>query len=236
MSATVPLPKRAGQTIVLALSLLVAGCAAGAGAAPPQLSIVGDQTKGSGGNVPAAVPSSQPISGGGNVPAPRDDARIVRTGTLQLQVADVARAVDQARTSIIGVGGYISASHQSNTDAGIVATITYRIPVDRWEAALKGLRGLAKKVLNEETEAVEVTGQVGDLEARIRNLQASERALQGIAAQATAIKDVLAVQTELSNVRGQIEQLQAQRNDLVDRAALGTLAVTFGVELVAVVE
>ena len=50
-----------------------------------------------------------------------------------------------------------------------------------------------------------MTGQVVDLEARIRNLRASETALQGIAAKAIKISDVLEVQAQLTAVRGEIE-------------------------------
>jgi len=223
------------RALIVALGLLAAACggtAAGPGGAG--LAPVGEAGDDSGA-APPAEPSALP-QGGSGAQAPRDDAKIVRTGTMQLQVKDVVKAVDAARTAVVDGGGYISASRQSSTEDGVVATVTYRIPVDRWEQTLNQLRGLSIKVLDEQTDAVEVTGQVVDLEARIRNLQSSEHAMQGIAEQATAIKDVLAVQAELTRLRGEIEQLQAQRNDLTDRAALGTMAVTFGVEVVAVTE
>jgi uncharacterized protein DUF4349 len=219
--------------LIVALGLLAIACGATGAAPNGVLSPVGGAVDEAAGPAPGN-PSAEPQSGGGQ--APRDDAKIVRTGTMQLQVKDVIKAVDAARTAVVDGGGYISASRQSSTEDGVVATVTYRIPVDRWEQTLNQLRGLSIKVLDEQTDAVEVTGQVVDLEARIRNLQASEHAMQGIAEQATAIKDVLAVQAELTRLRGEIEQLQAQRNDLTDRAALGTLAVTFGVEVVAVAE
>ena len=72
-----------------------------------------------------------------------------------------------------------------------------------------------------------MTGQVVDLEARIKNLQASEIALQGIAERATKISDVLEVQAQLTDVRGQIEQLTAQLKDLNDRAGYATLTARF---------
>ena len=237
MSAHVQFPGRGrGWTIGLFLGLifLVAACGGGTalqGAPGPNLSVVG-----AGVGSPSEGANPQPAVGG-DAPAARDDARIIRTGNMQLQVKDVSKAIDAARTAVTDLGGYISASRQSTADDGsVVAEITYRIPVAQWEKTLAGLRGLALKVLGEQTEAIEVTGQVIDLDARIRNLQASERALQGIAERATAIKDVLEVQSQLTEVRGQIEQLTAQKGDLVDRAALGTMAVTFGVAVVAVTE
>jgi hypothetical protein len=44
---------------------------------------------------------------------------------------------------------------------------------------------------------------------------------------ATTIKDVLAVQDKLGDVRGQIEQLVAEKAQLEGRAAFGTLTVIF---------
>jgi len=46
-------------------------------------------------------------------------------------------------------------------------------------------------------------------------------------ARATAIPDVIAVETQLSDTQGQIEQLTAQRDHLADLAAMSTLTVTF---------
>jgi hypothetical protein len=223
--------------LIVAFGLLAAACG-GAAAPGGALSPVGDAAdeQGLGAN-PRTEPSVAPQPEAGNgAPAIRDDAKIVRTGTMQLQVKDVVAAVDAARAAVVEIGGYVSASRQASTEDGVVATVTYRIPVDRWEQTLGAFRNLSIKVLDEQTEAVEVTGQVIDLDARIRNLQASERAMQGIAEQATVIKDVLSVQAELTRLRGEIEQLTAQKNELTDRAALGTMAVTFGVEVVAVTE
>ena len=189
---------------------------------------------------PALAP---PVAGGNRVDATgqaigtRDDAKIIRTGTMDLEVRDVPTAVRAARDAMVGIGGYVGASNTGNQGDRPTAEITYRIPADRWEAALDTLRSLdgqTTKVVAEHTEAVEVTAQVVDLEARIRNLQASEVALQGIAAKATKVSDVLEVEARLTEVRGQIEQLTAQLKDLNDRAGFATLAVRFNVPLVAV--
>jgi hypothetical protein len=136
----------------------------------------------------------------------------------------------------VGLGGYVSGSQQSSGGEHKIASVTYRIPADRWDDALDALKGLATKVVSEQTQAVEVTGQVLDLGARIDNLRASERALQEIMSRATKISDVLEVQSRLSEVRGQIEQLATQKAHLEDEAAFGSLTVTFDVPVVPVQE
>lgn len=174
-----------------------------------------------------------------NPPGAVDDAKIIRTGTMDLEVTDVAKAIRAARDVVAGAGGYIGASSTGSNGDQPYAEITYRIPVDRWEDALddlRGLNGIATKVVAEQTQAVDVTGQYVDLEARIRNLRASETALLAIAEKATRVSDILEVQAQITSVRGQIEQLEAQRNDLGDRTSYGTLTVTFQLPAVAAIE
>ncbi|MEO5884359.1 MAG: DUF4349 domain-containing protein [Candidatus Limnocylindrales bacterium] len=232
---------------LIVFTLVVAACAGGA--SQQILSTVGAPVGGQGQTVedgsgaeaaasaaPAAAPG-EGNGGGDGVGAPVDDARIIRTGTIDLEVGDVGTALTTARNAIRTMGGYIGASTTQNDGDTPIASVTYRIPADRWEDALDLLRAISgpgTKVVSERTEAVEVTGQVVDLNARIKNLRASEASLQEIAGQATKIADVLQVQDQLTNVRGQIEQLTAALKDLEDRSAYATLTASFRVPIVAV--
>ena len=127
-----------------------------------------------------------------------------------------------------------AASQEANDGDRSVATITYRIPATRWDDAISDLRGLATKVVVRADEATEVGGQIVDLEARIRNLRASEASLQEIAKGTGKVSDLLEVEAQLTQVRGQIEQLEGQRAQLEDQVAYGTLVTTFGLEVVQV--
>ena len=237
---------RPNRSSIIRMSLLAVALVvivACGGAASQRLSPVGNAVTppdefGGGQAAPAAsaAPSGAPVPVDqvGNLV---DDAKIVRTGTIELQVADVPAALLAARDGVRRMGGYIGASQTENVDDRPVATITYRVPVDRWEDALDLLRGIAgpsTKVLNETTNAVEVTGAVVDLEARIKNLRASEVALQDISAKAARVTDVLEVQAQLTAVRGQIEQLTAQLTAIEDQASYATLTAGFSTPVVAV--
>lgn len=160
----------------------------------------------------------------------RPDLLIIKTGTLALQVGGIDDALAAASTKIAALGGYVSGSDRSGDGDSQTATETYRIPAAQWDAALVALRGLAGKVLGEQTQTQDVTGDVLDLGARITNLQATEAALQAIMAKATKISDVLAVQQQLTDVRGQIEQLTTQKKHLEGQAAFSTLTVTYSLK------
>lgn len=156
-----------------------------------------------------------------------DTTQIVKTGQMTLEVTDFDGAINQAETIIAGMGGLVDQSNRSGTGDEAVASITFRFPVAKWDAALPALRKIGSKVLYEQTSSTDVTSQVIDLNARLDNLKATEAALQAIMARATAIPDVIAVELQLSDTQGQIEQLTAQRDHLANLAAMSTLTVTF---------
>ncbi len=247
------LTRRRRLRALAALALVVLVVAACAGAASPLAPALpgpaGNETSGEGpypvatggatnGRDESGGGSGESVGGGGvgQAPAPVDEAKIVRTGSLDLQVTDLAAALSRAHAAIAGLGGYVGQSKETNDGDRSTAVVTYRIPAARWDDAITALRGLATKVVSEQTDAVEVTGQLIDLAARIDNLQASERALQAILEKATKVQDILDVEARLSDVRGQIEQLQAQQAHLADQAALGTLTVSYTLPVVATVE
>jgi hypothetical protein len=222
---------------LLAVGIVVAACSGAASA--PQLSTVGSAV---GGGQPAATAAPALGSGTDSNPGPlggdpnsvleasRLDLQIIKTGTMTLQVASVPDALTTAAAKISALGGYVSGSQQSGDGDSVSASVTYRIPSDRWTDALAAMRSLGIKVVDEKTDTQDVTGQVVDLGARITNLQATERALQEIMTKATKISDVLAVQAELTKVRGDIEQATGEKQHLTEQAAFSTLTVGFGLK------
>ncbi len=222
-----------GAAFVIVAVAACSGSATGAAApAPPQElrpaasfalpapGTVKDQS----GSAAASGADGQPLAG----LAAAADTYIVRTGSIIIEVAKIDDALLQVRTAIAGLGGYVSDSDQANQGDQVAASITYRVPVARWQDALDAVGKIATKVDSSKTNAVEITGQVLDLGARIDNLRTTETALQAIMSRATKISDVLDVESKLSDVQGQIEQLSTQQAHLKDQASLATLTVQFG--------
>jgi hypothetical protein len=174
----------------------------------------------------AADASGSIATGGGTLPDVGGPL-IVRTGQLDLRVADLDAAVSAAERAVAAVGGYVAGSQRSGDGDQATASVIFRVPAARWTDALVALRAIGTKVLGEQTSSQEVTAQVVDLDARLANLRVTETALQGIMDRATKIPDVLAVQEQLTSIRGQIEELTAEQRTLENQAALATLTVTF---------
>src|SRR5450759_1970981 len=175
-------------------------------------------------------------AGNGGVPAAPDQpaqlttieaAQIVKTGALSLEVADIDQSTTLAKAAVSGLGGSVSQSNRAGSGDYLTASITFRVPSARWDDTLTALHKLGSKILSEETNSTDVTSQVVDLDARLDNLKRTEAALQAIMNKAVLMADVLAVQNQLTQTQGQIEQLTAQRDHLTNQAAMSTLTVTF---------
>ena len=163
-----------------------------------------------------------------------DDARIVRTATLELEVPDMAAALLSARSAIQGLGGYVSGSDAYDQGESRWASVTYRVPVERFGEAVDALRGRGRP-RRSRSHAVDRGHRPGHgprrphrQPARLRGGAGGDHGPRG------RIEDVLAVQMRLEDVRGQIEQLEAQRAHLADQAALSTLTVSWYTPVAAV--
>jgi len=154
----------------------------------------------------------------------QDARQIVKTGEVTLEVDNVANALGRVRAMAVELGGYVGGAQAGTLDQS--ATLTLRIPAARFDDALTRLHEIGSKVLIESTREEDVTAAVVDLQARLKNLQASEVQYRVLVAKATKIEDILAVQSRLDDVQGQIEQLSAQLKQLSNQADLSTLTVT----------
>lgn len=226
------IPRPIGLLLVLVIAAVLAACGAGAGALQ-----VGDDLAGNpagegrrdadGAQAPGGeAPGEAPGEGTGNGVAFEDlaDRQIVKTGEMTLEVESVGSAVGAVRAMALQLGGYVGGSQAGTADDS--ATLTLRIPAPRFDDALQRLREMDAEVTAEATREQDVTGSVVDLEARIRNLEASEIQYRALLDRASRIEDILTIQARLDEVRGQIEQLQAQLEQLSELASLATLTVT----------
>lgn len=110
------------------------------------------------------------------------------------------------------------------------ATVTVRVPEEKFDEALQTLKNEAIKVTSERTSGQDVTEEYTDLQSRLKNLEATEAQLLKIMERAGEIKDVLAVQTELTRTRGQIETTKGRIKFLEGSANLSRITAHFSTE------
>jgi len=110
------------------------------------------------------------------------------------------------------------------------ASITIRVPAERFDEAIKRIRSESEQdPQNETINSQDITSEYTDLESRLRNLEAAEAQLTEIMGSATKTEDVLSVYNELVRVREQIEVNKGQMKYYEQSVALSSIST----ELVA---
>ncbi|HWX93531.1 MAG TPA: DUF4349 domain-containing protein [Terriglobales bacterium] len=178
----------------------------------------------------AALNSAAPAASG-KAQTVSADRKMVRTGALELIVTSPADAAEQIRLMAESMGGYLEAGQIGGTKEAPTAVLTVRVPATRFEDAKAGIRKLAARVENEKTDAQDVTRQYVDMEARLRNLRAEEAQYLAIMKGAYKVDDLIEVSQKVGEVRGEIEQQQAEFQTLSKQVE--TVAITVSLRAVA---
>lgn len=174
-----------------------------------------------------------------DVAADTVDRLIIRNKTVRLEVEKVDEAISALENLASKHDGIITAMQVATDDetpiyrydeisysdgAALRGYVTVRVPVDKYEAFLEGVGGIGT-VLYQAESAEDVTQQHVDMIARIENLRAEEVRLREFFDAANKVEEMLAIERELSRVRGEIESLDAQVKYLERQAAMATVTI-----------
>lgn len=159
-------------------------------------------------------------------PAPAKSPMIARSGDLSIGVKNF----DQARANLEDIlkrhQGYIG-TLKLGTPSGEGRSLeaALRVPSGDLEAVMAEVKKLGR-VEAESQQGEEVTQQYVDLDARLNNARNTEKFLTAMMSQSGAkLADLLKVEQEIARVRGDIEQMEAERKALVGRVDFATLNV-----------
>jgi hypothetical protein len=156
--------------------------------------------------------------------APEDFQRkVIRTGALAVRVDSVEEAETKVTDYVDSLRGYIeNASSQNLNGTTPSMTMVVRIPQSKYSEAMATFEKLGTR-LSKDSQASDVTQQVVDLDARLKNLRTQEETYRAILRSANKVGEIVDVQERISAIRGEIESMQAQRDALSKLAALATI-------------
>jgi hypothetical protein len=151
---------------------------------------------------------------------------IIRTGSMTLVVEDVAAAIEQITRLSATYEGYVVSSNSWQDRNRMVGNIAIRVAAGHFDDAIRALRDMAEEVKSESTSGQDVTEEYVDLSAKLRNLEAAEAQLLKLMEQAGEVSDILEVQRELVETRGDIEQTKGRMQYLEQSSSMSYLEIT----------
>ncbi len=189
-------------TVLILVLVLVAGCA-GKKVAVPTAPAPPAVTK-------DYITGMEPVAVRVESGAVGIDRRVIKTGYITLEVADIAAAMSQVAAVAKEMTGYVVSSSKQGYGDETLGRISIRVPAERFDEAFDRLRKLAINVPKESTQSQDITEEYTDLKARLRNLEATEAQYLELLKKAETVEDALKVYQHLSIVRGEIERVKGR--------------------------
>jgi uncharacterized protein DUF4349 len=156
--------------------------------------------------------------------------KIIYKAQVEVIVEDFEKAsADLLRLVKERPGAYVAGSDVQGTPGSPrVGVWTVRVPVDHFDAFLVAVGALGE-LRHSNTDSQDITDAYYDLQAHIKNDEVREKGLQKLyleRASGSKLEDLLAVDRELSAVRGKIDAQKGQMQRWDKETALATAVVT----------
>lgn len=217
------------MTFMLAItSLVICGCA---GQAAPQSHDI------------SAMPTVAPLQNEGF--ASIDDSKvsdeaasqikmlqhIIREGELRFETADRVKTRQEILAFVETHKGYLSddSEHRSShqLDPQVEQLIVIRVPPANFAGLLEDVSRGVQRFDVRNIQAIDVTEQFVDTEARLRARKETENRYRELLKQANTVEDVLKIEQQIDKLRTEIESTEGHLRLLQDRESFSTLRITF---------
>jgi hypothetical protein len=159
--------------------------------------------------------------------SPAQATQLIKTAGMRLSVRSIDQTLTEIRNIVKQSQGaiYNFDDLRGNANDRRSASLEIKVPQASLDSTLESLSKLGN-VINTQVKSEDVTTQIVDAEARLKNLRQQEAMTQKIMERSGSVKDILAVSKELASVREQIERLDAQVKNLKSQVALSTITLS----------
>lgn len=185
---------------------------------------------------PALADSLQPVSlkdaDSANAASQAFERKIIRNANLSVEVTsptEVQRkivSIAETHQGFVVTSEAIQRTDQDTTKPLTTVNLAVRVPAAQFNQTMEEIRAIGNRVIQEKVTGQDVTEEFMDLEARIKNQKALEVQFLEIMKRAGKVEDALNVQSELAEVRTEIEKLEGRRRFLENQSSLSTINVS----------
>lgn len=164
-------------------------------------------------NRASTAPAGNAAQNKGEAVPQENKRKVILTHAVDLEVQEFKAALESLTKLAESSGGYIFKSKRNSQDSKYQwGEIGIRVPASKAGSVLTGIRGLGR-VNRENSTAEDITEGYVDLEARLKNVKASESRLLELNHRAEKLTEVLEIEKELTRVRGEIESFEAKKKN-----------------------
>jgi DNA-binding FrmR family transcriptional regulator len=175
------------------------------------------------------APAPQEAAAEGVVPpAPEPVQRkLVKNGRIEFETADAEATRKTILSAVKAVNGYVGEDNEERSSGTISYTMEVRVPTGRFEtflaSATKDVTDFRHKSISNE----DVTANYVDTESRIKTKKDIENRYRALLGKATTVEEILQIESQLGEIRTDIEAMEAQFKQLNNNVEYATLDIVF---------
>lgn len=159
-----------------------------------------------------------------------EGSKIQKNGDISFLVTNI----DTAEESIKIINNKYTAEITNVNDYGSgnerVLYLTIKLPVKNFDAYYNEVREIDGEVVNANISTLDVTEEYIDITSRLENLRDVEEQLVEILQKAESVTDILAVQTQLNTVRGDIESYEQRKRYFDSQTDYAYITLSFSID------
>ena len=153
--------------------------------------------------------------------------KLIRTIRLNAETEDMDILLSQVENRVAELGGYVEAREiyngsMYNSKRYRNASLTIRIPAAKLDSFVDHV-GQVSNITNNVETTDDVTLQYVSIESRIKALQIEEERLLELLAKADNMSDLLTIESRLTDVRYELENITSQLRVLENKVNYGTI-------------
>lgn len=156
-----------------------------------------------------------------------DHQMMIRTAHLEIKVDDLEK-VRQSVTKICqNLNTYVSFESHENLPDRLQIEQTLRIPASHFDSLVHSLERLGTTVDSKQIQSTDVTTDFIDTEARMKTKRKLEQRYHEILQKATKVSDMLSIESQLNQVRADIESMEGRLTYWRNQTAFSTLKFVY---------
>ena len=147
--------------------------------------------------------------------------KIIYTGSISLEVKSLEQTQNDVQKWVNDFGGYIAEVSMGSR----LANFTAKIPAASFTNAMEQAASFGS-ILHKQIQTSDVTDEFYDLKTRLETKKVMLDRLQTYLKNASAIKDMIEIETKINEVTSDFEAMQGQMNRLSSRIDFATVTIS----------
>ncbi len=165
-----------------------------------------------------AASPSQPI---------QPERKLTKEAFLKWGTSDIDKTHQHITALVKKNQGYISDDHQTRDEYQISSNMEIRIPAVQFDSFISAIESEEGRLDEKNIKVLDVTEEFIDVTARLKTKKELEQHYLELLKQTRNIEEVMQVEQQLSQVRGEIESVEGRLRYLNSRIDLSVLTVEF---------